>query len=74
MQYPETVTIIDLAPAPFNNARDAITYAKSYGIVGVMSNADTGGIPLRAKTTIKRLLDTHEPQKAYTYEYQKSRF
>ena len=154
MQYPETVTIIDLAPAPFNNARDAITYAKSYGIVGVMSNADTGGkgeisislgsidkmlsgsavkksitpaihyaalvrlrdiiresfiaeihpdylkgkdgrrdpqnginptveiavlygcvatggIPLRAKTTIKRLLDTHEPQKAYTYEISK---
>ena len=150
-EYPKCVNIIDLAPAPFNCARDAIAYAKSHGIVGVMSNADTngkgevsislssldkmlsgsavrksvtpalhyaalvrlrdiiresfiaevhpdflkgadgrrspanginptveiavlygcvstGGLPLRAKTTIKRLLDSSEPQKAYTYE------
>ena len=43
MQYPEQVNIIDLAPAPFNCARDAIAYAKSHGIVGVMSDTDTGG-------------------------------
>ena len=149
--YPRSVNVVDLAPAPFNCARDAIDYAKSHGIVGVMSNTDTngkgevsislssldkmlsgsavrksvtpalhyaalvrlrdiiresfiaevhpdflkgpdgrrspanginptveiavlygcastGGIPLRVKTTIKRLLDSREPQKAYTYE------
>lgn len=43
MNYPEKVNIIDLAPAPFNCAKDAIIYAKSHGIVGVMSNADTNG-------------------------------
>ena len=43
MQYPDRVNIIDLAPAPFNCAKDAIVYAKSHGIVGVMSNADTNG-------------------------------
>ena len=42
-EYPKCVNIIDLAPAPFNCARDAIAYAKSHGIVGVMSNADTNG-------------------------------
>jgi len=40
MTFPTTVNIIDFAPAPFNCARDAIAYAKSHGIVGVMSNAD----------------------------------
>ena len=150
-EYPKCVNIIELAPAPFNCAQDAIAYAKSHGIVGVMSNADTngkgevsislssldkmlsgsavrksatpalhyaalvrlrdiiresliaevhpdflkgadgrrspanginptveivvlyvcvstGGIPLRVKTTVKRLLDSKDPQKAYTYE------
>lgn len=43
MQYPDRVNIIDLAPAPFNNARAAIAYAKSHGIVGLMSDTDTGG-------------------------------
>jgi len=43
MTYPETVNIIDLAPAPFNCARDAIVYAKAHGIVGIMSDADTNG-------------------------------
>ena len=150
IEYPEYVKIIELAPAPFNCARDAIAYAKSHGIVGVMSNADTNGkgevsislssldkmlsgsavrksvtpalhyaalvrlrdiiresfiaevhpdflkgsdgrrnpanginptveiavlygcastvgIPLRVKTTVKRFLDSHEPQKTYSY-------
>lgn len=151
LKFPKCVNIIDLAPAPFNCARDAIEYAKSHGIVGLMSDTDTGGkgeisislssldkmlsgsavrksvtpalhyaalvrlrdliresfiaevhpdflkgadgrrspasginptveiavlygcaatggIPLRVKTTVKRLLDSREPQKAYTYE------
>lgn len=150
-QYPDQVNIIDLEPAPFKCARDAIRYAKSHGIVGIMSNADTNGkgeisismhslnkmlsgsaveksatpslhyaalvrlrdiiresfiaeihpdyakgddgkrspnnainptveiavlygcasymdYPCRIKTTIKRYLDSHEPQKAYSYE------
>ena len=41
--YPRSVNVVDLAPAPFNCARDAIDYAKSHGIVGVMSNTDTNG-------------------------------
>ena len=43
MKYPERVTVIELENAPFRCARDAIAYAKAHGIVGVMSDADTGG-------------------------------
>ena len=43
MNYPENVDIVDLAPAPFNNSRDALVYARTHGIIGVMSNTDTGG-------------------------------
>ena len=43
MKYPKRVTVIELENAPFRCARDAIAYAKGHGIVGVMSNADTGG-------------------------------
>ena len=151
MEYPKTVNIIELENAPFKCAVDAVAYARSHGIVGVMSNADTGGkgeisislgsldkmlsgsavkksatpalhyaalgrlrdiiresfvaeihpdfkkgadgrrspanginptveiivmygcaaymdYPCRVKTTIKRLLDSHEPHKAYSYE------
>ncbi len=43
MKYPKRVTIIELENAPFKCAKDAIAFAKGHGIVGVMSNADTGG-------------------------------
>jgi len=43
MDYPDSVNVIELDSAPFKCARDAIAYAKAYGIVGVMSNADTNG-------------------------------
>ena len=43
MKYPKRVTIIELENAPFRCARDAVAYAKAHGIVGVMSDADTGG-------------------------------
>ena len=43
MKYPKKVTVIELENAPFRCAKDAVAYAKSHGIVGVMSDADTGG-------------------------------
>ena len=151
MKYPKRVNVIELENAPFRCAKDAVVWAKQHGIVGVMSNADTGGkgeisislgsldkmlsgsavkksatpalhyaalvrlrdliresfiaeihpdfkkgvngrrspanginptveiivmygcaaymdYPCRVKTTVKRLLDSHEPHKAYSYE------
>ena len=43
MKYPKKVTVIELENAPFRCAKDAVAYAKSHGIVGVMSDTDTGG-------------------------------
>ena len=43
MNYPKKVNIIELENAPFKCAKDAEAYAIGHGIVGVMSNADTGG-------------------------------
>lgn len=43
VKIPESVIIVELEKAPFKCAREAIAYAKSHGIVGVMSAADSGG-------------------------------
>ena len=43
VRIPKTVTIVELDGAPFRNAREARAWAKSHGIVGMMSNVDTGG-------------------------------
>jgi len=43
MNYPKNVSVIDLVPAPFKCARDAVSWAKGHGIVGVMSDVDTNG-------------------------------
>ena len=43
MKYPKKVTVIELENAPFRCAKDASAWAREHGIVGVMSNADTGG-------------------------------
>ena len=43
MKYPKRVTVIELENAPFRCAKDAEAYAIGHGIVGVMSNVDTGG-------------------------------
>lgn len=43
VKIPKTVTIVELEGAPFRNARAAREWAKSHGIVGVMSDVDTGG-------------------------------
>ena len=43
MKYPKRVKIIELENAPFRCAKDAVAYAKAHGIVGVMSDVDTGG-------------------------------
>ena len=42
VKIPETVNVVELEKAPFKCAREAIAYAKSHGIVGVMSAADSG--------------------------------
>ena len=43
MKYPKRVNIIELENAPFRCAKDAEAYAIGHGIVGVMSEVDTGG-------------------------------
>ena len=43
MNYPKKVKVIELENAPFRCAKDAVVWAKDHGVVGVMSNADTGG-------------------------------
>ena len=43
MKYPRSVKIIKLEMAPFRCAKDAVCWAKEHGVVGVMSDADTGG-------------------------------
>ena len=43
IRIPKAVAIVELDGAPFRNAREARAWAKSHGIVGVMSSVDTGG-------------------------------
>ena len=43
VKIPKTVAIVELDGAPFRNAREARAWAKSHGIVGMMSSVDTGG-------------------------------
>ena len=40
VKIPETVNVVELERAPFKCAREAIAYARSHGIVGIMSVAD----------------------------------
>ena len=40
--FPKKVRIVELENAPFRCAKDAEAYAIGHGIVGVMSNVDTG--------------------------------
>ena len=43
VKIPKAVAIVELERAPFRNAREAREWTKSHGIVGVMSDVDTGG-------------------------------
>ena len=43
MNYPKKVTVIELENAPFKGAKPAYEWATSHGIVGLMSDIDTGG-------------------------------
>lgn len=43
VDYPKKVKIVELESAPFKCAKDAVRWAREHGIVGVMSNTDTGG-------------------------------
>ena len=43
MTYPSTVKIIELEQAPFRNSADADAWARSHGVIGLMSDVDTGG-------------------------------
>lgn len=40
--YPHEVKILALQPAPFNRAKSALAYAQDYGIIGIMSDVDSG--------------------------------
>ena len=43
MNYPEKVMIVELECAPFSGAKPAYRWAVRHGIVGLMSDIDTGG-------------------------------
>ena len=43
MNYPKEVNIIELENAPFRNSEDADAWARSHGVIGLMSNVDTDG-------------------------------
>ena len=43
VNYPKKVNIIELENAPFRNSKDADAWARSHGVIGLMSNVDTGG-------------------------------
>ena len=42
-KIPRVVNVIELENAPFKCAKDADAWARSHGIVGLMSNVDTAG-------------------------------
>ena len=57
-QFPTEVTVVELESAPFRCATDADAWARSHGIVGLMSDVDTGGkgeISISAKSLNKML-------------------
>lgn len=43
MTYPAFVNIVELEQAPFRNSADADVWARSHGVIGLMSSVDTGG-------------------------------
>ena len=43
LTMPKTVNIVELENAPFKCAKDADAWARSHGIIGLMSNVDTAG-------------------------------
>ena len=56
--FPESVTVVELDIAPFRCAKDADSWARSHGIIGLMSDVDTGGkgeIAISAKSLNKML-------------------
>lgn len=40
---PKEVTVVELESAPFKNVKDALAWARSHGVVGLMSDVDTKG-------------------------------
>lgn len=58
VNYPENVVVIELETAPFKCARDADAWARSHGVIGLMSSVDTGGkgeIAISARSLDKML-------------------
>ena len=43
IEYPKSVNVVELESAAFKCAKDADAWARNHGIVGLMSNVDTGG-------------------------------
>lgn len=56
--FPDSVIVVELETAPFKCARDADAWARSHGIIGLMSSVDTGGkgeISISARSLDKML-------------------
>ena len=80
VKIPKAVAIVELDGAPFRNAREARAWAKSHGIVGMMSSVDTGGkgevsISVNSirkmasgSATLKVYDGSRDGTKAYSYE------
>ena len=68
MKYPKRVTIIELETAPFRNSDDADAWARSHGVIGLMSNVDTAGkgeVSISARS-IDKMLSGSAMQKSVT--------
>ena len=68
MKYPKRVTVIELENAPFRNSDAADDWARTHGVIGLMSNVDTGGkgeISISARS-IDKMLSGSALQKSVT--------
>ena len=57
VRIPKTVAIVELDGAPFRNTREAMAWAASHGIIGLMSDV-----------TLKIYRERGRKNKAYSYE------
>ena len=68
VKYPKRVNIIELENAPFRNSDDGDAWARSHGVIGLMSNVDTGGkgeVSISARS-IDKMLSGSALQKSVT--------
>ena len=68
MKFPKRVNVIEMENAPFRNSRDADAWVRSHGVIGLMSDVDTGGkgeVSISARS-IDKMLSGSALQKSVT--------